>query len=568
MTITEERPAPGSVSAAEDVPAAVARRETWFDTSDHKRVGQLYLVSALAFGAAAAGLAAAARAAGADVGLDASPLTAARLGDLSGTAFALLFLAPAWVGLGTYLVPLQIGAARLAFPRLQALTYWAYLAGAGVVVAAYAAGDVRGGLLRRVAVPAPVGGSNLATQLWVTGLAVVALASLAAALNLVATVLVLRAPGLTFPRAAPFTWATFATSAGVLLATPVFLAGLVLAYLEHRFGGELTFYAADRDAAAKVWQHAMWLVGRPEVFLLGLPALGVVCEVVAVAARRPLVAPKVVGGLLVAFAALAFGAWAQGIRATRALVLPTATIPSTLVAVPVGLLVLAWLGTLAQGRKHGRPRPGLALAFAVSALLLWAGAAANAAVAALVGVDAESGASLAAAPLGAWSTAQVHVVAFYAPALVVGAALFHWGPKVWGRHPSAALGGLAFVALYFGALVDVAPLALLGYGNENRVALARVALAGAALATLGLLALFLAALGAARGRGREADADPWAGHTLEWATSSPPPPHNFDALPEVTSAAPLFDRRMSAAPAADAVAALPRGRGGRTRGAR
>ena len=570
MTITEERPTTGSVSATGEVPAAEARRETWFDTADHKRIGQLYLVSALAFGVVAAGLAAATRAAGADLGFDAGPLTAARLGDLSGTAFALLFLAPAWVGLATYVVPLQIGAARLAFPRLHALTFWAYLAGAGVVVAAYAAGDVRGGLLRRAAVAAPPGGSNLSTQLWVTGLVVVALASLVAALDLVVTVVTQRARGLTFPRVAPFTWAAFGTSVGVLLATPVFVAGLVLAYLEHRFGGSVvdgnavTFFAADQDVAAKVWQHAMWLLGRPEVFLLALPALGVVCEVVAVAARRPLLGPKVVGGLLVAFAFLSFAAWAQGARATRALVLPTATVPTTLVAAPVGLLVLVWLATLARGRKLGRPQAGLALAFAVSALLLWGGAAVNAAVAALVGVDAGTD-SLAGSPLGAWSSAQVHVVAFYAPALALGAALFHWGPKIWGRHPSAALGGLGFLALYFGALADVGPLALLGYGNGAEVALARVATVGAALAALGLLALLLAALAAARGRGREAGADPWSGHTLEWATASPPPRHNFDDVPEVTSASPLFDRRTASAPApaANAVAALPRGRGGR-----
>ena len=540
MTLTEAPPQPAPSAEPGSEPAAAGNLLT---TADHKRIGRLYIGFALLFlvvgGVVGAILQAELTASGIQLVGD----QYARLFSLHATVMPLLFLAPLWVGLATYVVPLQIGATGLAFPRLQALALWTYVVGGGVVIAAYLVGTPRGAGLSLSTPIRLAQASQPATDLWIVGLGLVAIAALLAALNLLATVVTLRTDGMSFDRLPFFTWASFASSAVVLVATPTFLAGLLLLYLDQHFGG--SFFSVRNTAAQDIWQHLLWLFGRPEIYLLALPGLGVACEVVAVHARRPLLSrPAALIGLS-AVAVLSLGAWAAGASATSAVVLPTYSVLTALIAAPVGLLALVWLGTL----RTGRPRANVTLAYVAAYLLLLVFGAANAIAAAAAKVGGGT----------AWSTGHLHVVVLGAPVLLGFAAVHHWAPKIWGRRLSAVAGGLEVLLLLGGFLVMGLADYLLGYdgapwhvadvtGHGKWLALERLGGAGAALVLLGVVVFILNLVGSvAGGRGEPAPDDPWEGFTLEWATSSPPPPHNFDAVPEVRSAEPMVDLRGEAA---------------------
>ena len=236
-------------------------------------------------------------------------------------------------------------------------------------------------------------------------------------------------------------------------------------------------------------------------------------------------------------AILSLGAWAAGASAATAVVLPTYSVLTALVAAPAGVLVLMWLGTL----REGKPRPHITLVYVGAYLLLVLFGVANTVVAAVVKVDAGT----------AWSTGHIHVVVLGAPVLLAFAAVHHWAPKIWGRQLSQALGGLEVLLLLGGFLVMGLADYLLGYdgapwhvadigGKGSWLALERLGAGGAVLVMLGVVVFVLNLLGSvAGGRGTPAVDDPWEGHTLEWATTSPPPAHNFDAVPDVRSAEPV-----------------------------
>ena len=273
MTLTEAPPQPAP--SAEPAPVS-ASAGSLLTTADHKRIGRLYIGFALLFLVVGGVVGAILQGELTASGMQVVGNQYARLFSFHATVTPLLFLAPLWVGLATYVVPLQIGATGLAFPRLQALALWTYVVGGGVVVAAYLVGTPRGAGLSLSTPIRLAGASQSATNLWIVGLALVATASLLAAVNLLATVVTLRTDGLSFDRLPFFTWATFASSAVVLVATPTFLAGLVLLYLDQHYGG--SFFSVRNTAAQDIWQHLLWLFGRPEIYLLTLPGLGAACE--------------------------------------------------------------------------------------------------------------------------------------------------------------------------------------------------------------------------------------------------------------------------------------------------
>lgn len=511
-------------------------------TADHKRLGLLYITGALLFLLVGGALGVALRGELAESGNllgDEYP----RLFSMHATVSALLGLAPLWVGLATYVVPLQLGAPRLALPRLHAFSLWLFLVGGGLVIASYAMGPPTGLGLSVVTPPvAPEGGASTEVVLWVTGLFLVGLAAVLAAVDLAVTVLTMRAPGMTVGRVPLFSLASFATSVAVVLATPVFLAGVALLYVDQHYGG--TFFGPDHGVTQAIWQHTLWFFGRPEVYLLLLPGLGAACDIVSTHARRPLLGFPAARIALALFAAIPFLAWAAGTDVADAVVLPTHTPLTALVAVPVGVLALLWVGTVA----FGSPRFHVSLAFVAGFLGLAAFGAVNAGAAAFAEVDGGS----------AWTSAHVHVVAFGAPLLLAVAALYHWAPKIWGRPLSAGLGGAVFLALFGGFFLHGLGTYLLGYDDvpahveeydeAAQQGYAWLAAAGGAVIALGVVLLVadvLRVASAAR-RAEAGVADPYEGLTLEWAADSPPPPANFTAVPEVRSAHPLQDLRESA----------------------
>jgi cytochrome c oxidase subunit I len=554
MTLLEDRP---QVEAREApfAPVAATRSDRWLDTSDHKRLGLLFVYAALAFGALGGvlGLVVGAQQVSPSIGLATDRWL--RLYSLHTMVAILLFLTAIWIGLATYVVPLQIGSGRLATPRLLATGFWLYLIGGGCFVASYIVGPVNGGgIVQSEPIAHIVGGANTATALWIVSLALISAGFLMASASLFATVAALRTDGMTLLRVPAFSWATMVASAVTVLTTPIFLAGLLLLYLDQHFGGNL-FDFPKTVGSSPIWQHTVWLYGRPDVFLLTLVGLGAATDIVTTHARRPLLdhrAALVATGL---FGVLTLTTFAMGSAVTDAVVVPTYAILTSLVVVPLSITVLLWLGTMARGR----PRFHVSLLFVAGAITLWITGAANAVGAALQGVNGFHGNS-------AWVAGNVHVVVAGAPTLLAFGALYHWAPKIWGRRLSALLGSLAFLSLFTGLLASGLAYYFLGYNGVQlgqvdgitsyQKGLYGVAEAGGALVVLGVLIVVVdLAANVARGRGVVAGDDPYEGLTLEWATTSPPPRAGFDCVPEVRSAAPLLHLRGRAAGDAGAGAA-------------
>lgn len=528
MSAAEPRPMGADVSSAtsemgnrSEVDERNRATPTLLDDTDHKRVGRLFVYVGLLFLAAGglAGMLMRAELAEPGQGFLADEYT--RSFSLHVTVLAALALPALWTGLATHLVPLQIGANRLAFPRLQACALWMHLLGGGLVLVSHL---MDGFTLVGPSFAEPVGmvgAASTADQLWITGGGVVALAALASAVNLLVTLVTLRSPAVRLGRLPLFSWAILATSAVSLVSIPVHLGGLVLLYVDRHFGGEL-FQAIGGD---DIWRHTMWLFGRPEILLLTVPGLGVAAAVAVAHGRRRLLGEPAVRGGLVAVSVLSVGIWAAGTSAAASLTAPTYSAITALTALIPFALVPAFAATVALGRPRLHP----SLGFVLGAVALHGLALLNAAIAALVGVTGS-----------AWSTGYQHAGFLLPPVLLAGAAIWHWAPKIWGRRLSPAAGWMAALGLMGGGVLQAGASFLAGYQGEasrsidgGNVALSRLAGLGAALTILAFAILALEV-------GRAALADPdrdladdaWGdGDGLEWTVASPPPRRNFESLP-------------------------------------
>jgi cytochrome c oxidase subunit 1 len=454
----------------------------------------------------------------------------------------LLFLTPIWIGLAAYVVPLQIGSGRAAVSRMLAAGYWFYLAGGGMFVASFIVGPANGGsITTSTPVAAVAGGANSATNLWIVSLGVMSFGFLLALASLFTTIVTLRTEGMTMRRLPAFSWATLVASAVTFVATPVFLGGLLLFGIDEHFGG--TLFASTTVGSVPIWQHMLWLYGRPDVYLLTLVALGAATDVVVTHARRPILNHTALMVALALIGVLSLGSIAAGSSVTRAVIVPTYTVLTALVVVPMGVVVLLWLGSMGLGR----PRFHVSLLFVVGSILLWLLGGANVIVAAVRGVKGFDGQS-------AWVAGNAHAVVFGPPTLLAVGAIYHWGPKMWGRRLNLGLGALAWLCLLGGFVCSGMGYYLLGYNGvplglisgatSYQKGLYGLAEAGGALIALGVLVVIAdLVLSVTARRGAVAGDDPYEGLTLEWATSSPPPRWGFESVIEVRSEAPLFVAR-------------------------
>jgi len=555
MTLTASRPAQSPGAPATEIPmAAAVLPESPFTTSDHKRIGRYYIVAGVLFVLVGTVIAVIMELQLGSKSINLSSADYDRLFNLHTTVSSLLFLPLLFVGLATYLVPLQIGARRLAFPRVQAMAFWATVFGGILLLASYTFGRPNGwGLAYPTALPIVKPGASRATDLWTGAVMLIAIASVVAAANLFTTVLKLRAPGLTMPRLPAFSWSVLVVSAGILLATPVFIAGLLLLYLDQHFAAGIM--APTQVNGNLVWQHLLWLYGRPDVYLVVVPALGALSDVVSTHARRPLVQPTAAKALIFLTMLLTFGILADDGTIEKAVLLPTPSVLSLLVAAPIGLLVLMWLGSI---------RPAT-LRFHVSWLYVvgFVGLLVAGAVNGVVAPSQHLHGGLTGAG-SAWTVGQVHAVLFGAPTLAAFGAIYHWGPKIYGVALNALLGALQWLLMLGGFFVTALASWLAGYDGapwhvvtytgphaHDWVDYARLGTAGGVMVGLGLL-VFLGNVALAWRAGRAAPpedrpADPYGADTLEWFAPSPPPEDNFDVLPEIRSAAPTADWRRERA---------------------
>ncbi|HVF32207.1 MAG TPA: cbb3-type cytochrome c oxidase subunit I [Acidimicrobiales bacterium] len=491
---------------------------TWLTTGDHKRLGALFLAGGV--------IAVAAACASAVVFfLEAQTATfwsapTSRLASLT-TASALVVGVPAlWIGLATSVVPLQIGATRLALPRLHTLALWTLAVGAVLTAVGHLAEpDALNSLASSLPAAAVAGEpSPDGTQLIVAGLFVVVLAILLAGISLLATILNRRAEGLRLTYLPLFSWSTLATSTVVVLAAPVLLAGLALLYFDHHYGGQILSAGLG---SFRIWAHELWIPGHPFGLLFAAAGVGLLSDVVATHAGRPLVGFPVARVAAAAAPVLTLLLFAGDVSILESPFGSVATIGGIVVGLPLGLALITWLGTL----KAGRPKAHPSLLFVLLFLLTVGLATALSVVAVLVGVEGRDA--------DAFRNGQITLLSLALPLLALGGGAVHWSPKLYGRVTPAGLGGIQALLLFAGPVLLAAPGYLIGLGSGDGVVL--LGAAGAVVTAVGVL-MTLLDLAA---RGATSEADPYGGTTLEWATASPPPPHNFDELPDIRSAHPL-----------------------------
>jgi cytochrome c oxidase subunit 1 len=529
MTLTETRPRAASASdaAAERAPAGPGG---WLTTGDHKRLGLLFMAGGVA--ALLAGCVASLIYQLPSMGDAPTLWTAAgsRLVTTNSIVSLLIGIPALWIGLATYVVPLQTGATRLALPRLHHLALWTYFAG-GVLVAIGILADDKAinSLTSSVPQLAAKGKSaNSVTELLIAGVFVVGVALLLAAISLLTTVLSRRAEGLRLVFLPLFSWSTLATATVLVLATPVFLAGVVLLWFDQHYGG--TLFAAG-VGARRIWQHELWLVVQTFALLFAAACVGAFGDIVATRTGRPLKAFPVARAAAIAAPMLTLLLWTGNVSLLHSPFGPVATVGGVVVGLPLLLSLLTWLGSV----KGTKPTFHPAVLFVVAFLLL-IGLVTVLSVAAIFtkveGFEAES-----------FRNGQIALLMFGAPLLALAGAASHWSSRLFGRSAAAGAAGLQCLLLFVGPVLTAAPGYAIGFGVDPSDALQYIGCLGSAITAAGLL-LFVVNL-VTRSRDSVA-ARPGEGLTLEWATSSPPAPHNFEEIPDIRSPYPLADAGASA----------------------
>jgi cytochrome c oxidase subunit 1 len=515
----------------------------WLTTTDHKRIGVMYIVTAFMFfliGGSEALLMRSQLAVPENTLIDGAHFN--QILTLHGTTMVFLFIVPIWAGLANYLVPLQIGARDMAFPRLNALSFWLFVAGGLVFYVSIFFHPADAGWFSYPPLSdktySPSGGQDS----WILLIHLTGLASVLGAINIVATIANMRAPGMGWSRLPLFCWGVLTQAIMLIVALPAIAAAVTMLLTDRHFG--TCFFDPGCGGSPLLWQHLFWFFGHPEVYIMILPGFGVISEVLPVFARKPIFGYKAIAGSTVGIAFLSMLVWAHHMFTAPipVVVLAFFMLSSMLIAVPTGVKVINWVATLWRGTIEFKTP----LYFACGFLVLFT-------------LGGLTGVMLAIFPID-W---QVHgsyfVVAHFHFVLVAGsvssimAALYYWFPKMTGRMLSERLGKASFWFQFVGFLttfliqhslglsgmprrVYTYP-ASSGWGPENLVSTI-----GSFILAVGVLLTVVNVVISLR-KGRNAGNDPWKANTLEWFVPSPPPPHNFDAIPTGHSVEPMKNIR-------------------------
>jgi cytochrome c oxidase subunit I len=530
----------------ESVPPASPRRGRlveWLTTTDHKKIGILYLYSSFSFFAIGGLFALLIRFELARPGTQLlQPELYNQIFTLHGTLMIFLVIFPMLNGFGNYFVPLQIGALDMAFPRINALSFWLLPVGGLTILSGFVTkgGAAAAGWTGYVPLSKQLGTGE---DLWVLGLMIVGVSSILGAINFIVTILRLRAPGMSMMRLPIFVWSVLATALLTVLSVPVFTAGLVMLFADRNLG--TFFFDPTHGGNVLLWQNVFWFFGHPEVYMLILGGWGIVSEILPVFSGKPLFGYR---GVVISFlmiTALSFTVWAHHMFATGSVELPFFSATTEMISIPTGVLFFNWLATLYKGKIRLEVPMLFALGFI--AMFLIGG---------IDGVWTASPAVDFALTDTYWVVSHIHYVLFGGTVFGVMAGIYYWFPKMTGRMLSRKLGLWHFWVQLIGFNLAFFPMHLLGLrGMPRRIAdysptrgwtfLNTLSSIGAFIIAIAMILFLINVIITLRKPRTELD-DPWGGNSLEWATSSPPPVHNFDRLPPIRSGRPVYDLRAGA----------------------
>jgi cytochrome c oxidase subunit I len=541
------QPANAPPRAAEILVGELPRRRAgwidWVTTTDHKKIGILYLFTTAFFfllGGVEALLMRIQLGAPDNTFLD--PVTYNQLFTLHGTTMIFMVVVPIAAGFGNYLVPLMIGARDMAFPRLNMLSWWLLVLGGVTLYASVFFTPPDAGWTAY----APLSNSTFlpghGIDAWILSLHLVGLSSILGAINFIVTIHNMRAPGMSLSRMPLFVWTILVYSYMIILAISSLAATLAMLLIDRNFHG--TFFDPTQGGSPLLWQHLFWFMGHPEVYIMVLPAFGMVSEIVPVFSRKPIFGYRAIVIATAGIAFLGMLVWAHHMFSTPLTtpVLGFFMLSSLAIAVPTGIKIFNWLATLWRGNIELR----VPLLFVCGFIAQFVIGGATGVILAIFPVDWQLTDTY-------FIVAHMHYVLFGGAFFALTGGLYYWFPKMSGRMLSEGIGKLSFWVMVVGFNLTFLPQHSAGMsGMARRVyeysdtgSLHGYNLAstiGSFILALGVLITIGNVFWSIR-RGRRAGPDPWQGNTLEWFTTSPPPAHNFDVIPTVRSLEPMKDIR-------------------------
>jgi cytochrome c oxidase subunit 1 len=514
----------------------------WITTTDHKKIGILYLITSFAFFMVAGLMALIMRAELARPGTQfVTNEQFNQLFTMHGTIMLLMFATPLFVGFANVIMPVQIGAPDVAFPRLNMFSYWLFLFGGSIVMLGFLTpgGAADFGWFAYAPLNDAVRSPNLGADLWIMGLALSGFGTILGAVNFVTTIICMRAPGMTMFRCSIFTWNILLTSVLVLIAFPVLAAALLVLEADRKIG---THVFESANGGAMLWQHLFWFFGHPEVYIIALPFFGIVTEILPVFSRKPIFGYKGLVFATLSIAGLSVAVWAHHMYVTGGVLLPFFAFMTFLIAVPTGVKFFNWVGTMWRGSLSFETPMLWAVGFLVTFLF-----------------GGLTGVILAVPPIdfqvsdSYFVVAHFHYVVFGTVVYAMFGGFYFWWPKMTGKMLDERLGKIHFWTLFFGFHTTFLVQHWLGaegmarryadyLSSEGFTTLNMVSSVGAFLLGISTLPFILNVIITARKAPMVNCDDPWGyGRSLEWATGCPTPRHNFHTMPRIRSESPAFD---------------------------